>query len=96
MRVCGNAVRNRVENPVPTGGFSSKDVKIFEPASYRLGHFADEGDSPPPMGRRQTHQRSEVRCKRIAAVFEVKFEPLGRKYGCASCRPAIFSRKRQG
>src|SRR6476646_12152427 len=47
------------------------------------------------MGRRQTHQRSEVRDKRIAVVFEVKFEPLGRKYCCASRRSAILSCKRQ-
>jgi len=60
-----------------------------------LGHFADEGGSLPPMGRRQTHQRSEVRDKRIAVVFEVKFEPLGRKYCCASRRPPVLSCKRQ-
>jgi len=94
MRVCKIAVRNRAENPIPTGGFSSKDVKIFEPASYRFGHFADDGGSSPPMGSRQAHQRSEVRDKRIAAVFEVKFEPLGRKYRCTSHRLAVLSGKR--
>ncbi len=47
------------------------------------------------MRPRQAHQRSEVCDKRIAIIFEVKFEPLGRKYCCASCRSAILSRKRQ-
>jgi hypothetical protein len=93
-------VRNcRPESPRKsgtTGGFNSRDVKIFEPASYRLGHFADEGGGSPSMGRRQTQQRPEVRDKRIAVVFEVKFEPLGRKYCCASSRSAILSCKRQG
>ena len=94
MRVCGIAVRNRAENR-SRRRLHSKDVKTFEPASHRLGHFADEGGSSPPMGRRQTHQRSEVRDNRIAVVFEVKFEPLGRKYCCASRRSAILSCKRQ-
>lgn len=94
MRVCGIAVRNRAENR-SRRRLHSKDVKTFEPASHRLGHFADEGGSSLPMGRRQTHQRSEVRDNRIAVVFEVKFEPLGRKYCCASRRSAILSCKRQ-
>src|SRR5258707_15865804 len=88
------AVQNRAENR-PRRRLDSKDVKTFEPASYRLGHFADEGGISPPMGRRQTHQRSEARDNRIAVVFEVKFEPLGRKYCCASRRSAILSCKRQ-
>src|SRR5260370_35526320 len=50
----------------PRRRLHSKDVKIFKPASYRLGHFADEDGSSPRMGRRQTHQRSEVLDKRIA------------------------------
>src|SRR6478752_3578857 len=62
----------------PRRRLHSKDVQIFRPACYRLGYFAEEDGSSSPMGRRQTHQRSEVGDKRIAAVFEAKFEPLGR------------------
>jgi hypothetical protein len=40
-------------------------------------------------------QRSKLRGKRIAFVFQVEFEPLGRKDGCASRRPAIPPGKRQ-
>jgi hypothetical protein len=95
MRACRIGVRNRFENPVPPAALIQGTSKIFEPTSYRLGHFADDGGSSPPMGRRQTHQRPEVGDKRIAVVFEVKFEPLGRKYCCASRGSAILSCKRQ-
>src|SRR5450631_1657070 len=41
-------------------------------------------------------QRSKLRGKRIAFVFQVEFEPLVRKDCCASRRPAIPPGKRQG
>src|SRR5216684_9130071 len=47
------------------------------------------------MAHCKMDQRSKVRDKRIAFVFEVEFEPLGRKDGCTSRRPAVSPGKRQ-
>ena len=33
--------------------------------------------------------------ERIAAIFEIEFEPFGRKYRGAAARPALLARKRQ-
>jgi len=54
--------------------------------------FADQGGDSLP----QTHQWPELPDQRIAAVFQVEFEPLGGKYSCACCRPALPSCKRHG
>ena len=58
----------------------------------RRTSFAHQGGYSLP----QAHQGSEVRGKRIAAVLQVEFEPLGGKYGCACGRPALPSCKRHG
>jgi hypothetical protein len=75
--------------------FSSEYVKNFQPEFDRFRHFADEAGHSLPMAHRKAHQRSKVPNKRIAFVFQVEFEPLGRKYGCTSRRPAIGFCKRQ-
>src|SRR5258706_13326996 len=64
-------------------------VKILQPANDRFCQFAAEGGRLPA----KAHQRSEVGDKRIAVVFEVKFEPLARKYRCTSHRLAVLSGK---
>jgi len=72
-----------------------KNVKIFQPAFDRFRHFADEGGHSLPMAHCKMDQRSKMRDKRIAFVFQVEFEPLGRKDGCTSRRPAVSPGKRQ-
>src|SRR4029077_13354302 len=67
-------------------GLSSWGVKSPRPS------FADQGGDSLP----QTHQWSELPDKRIAAVLQVEFEPLGRKYGRTCRRPARPSCKRHG
>jgi hypothetical protein len=49
----------------------------------------------PPKTHRKAHHRRKVLDKSIAFVFEVEFEPPGRKYGCTPRRLAISSCKRQ-
>src|ERR1700737_1080451 len=75
--------------------FNSEYLKIFQPAFDRYRHFADEAGHSLPMAHRKAHQRAKVPNKRIAFVFQVEFEPLGRKYGCTSRWPAIPFCKRQ-
>ena len=41
-------------------------------------------------------QRSELRGQRIALIFKIEFDRLGRIYGCAPRRPGIPFCKRQG
>src|SRR5712664_1991602 len=72
-----------------------RNVKILQPAFDRFRHFADEGGHSLPMAHCKMDQRPKVRDKRIALVLQVEFESLGRKDGCASCRLAIPSCKRQ-
>jgi hypothetical protein len=78
------------------GRFNSEHVKkIFQPALGRFRQFADQAGYSPPKTHRKAHQRCKVRDKSIAVVFQVEFEPPGRKYGCTPRRPAIPSCKRQ-
>ncbi len=58
----------------------------------------DGGDndrcSLPDVGRKP-HQMAQRRNQRTALVFQIEFESLGWKYGRASQRPGMPSRKRQ-
>src|SRR5258706_6444105 len=71
-------------------------MKMFQPVFDRLRYSGNEGDHSPPTRFCGLHQPSQLHGKRIAFVFQVEFESLGRKDGCASRRPAIPSCKRQG
>jgi hypothetical protein len=76
------------------GRLGSKDVKILQPAFDRFRHLADEAGHPLPGTPCKAHQRAKMHDKRIAFVFQVELEPLGREYGRTSRWPAIPSCKR--
>lgn len=77
--------------------FKSKDVKIFQPVFDRFRQHADQAGHSPPPARRELHQRSKIRDKRITVVLQVEFERLGRKDRCASRRPAMpFCERQRG
>src|ERR1700722_15999306 len=59
------------------------------------GDPASQGNRSPPTGHRQLHKRLEMHDQRIAVVFDIEFEPLGRKYRCAARPPGDPSRKRE-
>src|ERR1700687_1337432 len=90
----GGARVSARRSDAPLVRHNSKDVRIFQPASDRFRHFADEGGHSPPMAPRQAHQRSKGGDKGIAPVFQVEFDRPGRKYRCTSCRLTILSCKR--
>jgi hypothetical protein len=51
-------------------------------------------DAKPKAGRK-AHQRRQMLGEGIAFIFEIEFEPLGRKYRRTACRPALRMRKAQ-
>src|SRR6516162_1261798 len=50
---------------------------------------------PEPKARRTPYQRRKMPGEPIAAIFEIEFEPFGRKYHGAAARPALLARERQ-
>src|SRR5450631_1402671 len=51
--------------------------------------MANEGDAASPLPGRGVQERPKLGDQRIAAVFEVEFEPLRRMDRCTSRRPAV-------
>ena len=86
----------------PRGTFSrdglvnSSHVKIPEAAFDRFHYLAGQGNRSPPGIHRKAYQGPKVSDQRITLIFQIEFEPLGRKYRCASRRPGIPSGKCQG
>lgn len=58
-----------------------------------VGYLASQGKHTPPTGYRQLHERLEMDDQRIAVIFDIEFEWLGRKYRRAARPPGQFSRK---
>ena len=73
------------------GRLNSEDAKVLQPPFDRLCHFANEDGQLLPSAPRHAPPRSKSHDKRVASVFQVEFEPLGRKYGCTSCRLTVPS-----
>src|SRR5215471_2407390 len=75
---------------MPRVDVTSKGRKI--PRSKRVNQ---EPCDPEPKARRTPYQRRKMLGEPIAAIFEIEFEPFGRKYRGAAARPALLARKRQ-
>jgi len=76
------------------GRFNSEEARAFQPAFDSFHHLVDHGDHSLSKMHRRAPPRSKLHDKRIAPVFQVEFESLGRIYGCAPRRLAIAFRKR--
>src|ERR1017187_1207334 len=72
-----------------------KEAKIAQPTFYRFRHSAEQTGHSQPKTHGKPHPRSKMYDKRIAAVCQIEFEPLGRVYRCTSLRPAFVPCKRQ-
>ena len=75
--------------------FHSVDLQSLRSAFHRFGEFAGQERHCMQTMYRQADQWPEVHDKRIALIFQIELEPLGRKYRRTSRRPGIPSGKRQ-